>query len=966
MAEDKIGVNIGGGQNQGVFGAGSVVIENFAIYNRAPQEPATEGAGDTQHPPCPYPGLAYFGPNDSALFFGRDAAIERLTAAVTRQRFTALVGASGSGKSSVVLAGLAPRLHGMGGWRFSHFRLGSELEHNAFMALARALVPLFMASADDIDRLASTRKLATKLYAGELTLRDVFADSRSREKGSRILLIADQFEESFTLIEDEALRQRFIDVLLAGFPDPAAGGPPDISLVLTLRADFYGRALLYRPLADALQGHVENLGPMSREELRAAIVQPSDNAKVSLDRGLVETLLDDVERKPGSLPLLQFALREMWGRQEKRKITRPSYDAIGGVEGALARRAEAIFAEMTAHGANERMAADFQRLFTRLVTPGEGQEDTRRVAERRELGDEVWSLAQRLAGETNRLVVTNAQGPSHETAEVVHEALIRNWPTMAGWIDRDRAFLSWLRQIKSHVELWSANPSDDGPLLRGGLLPQASDWFTRRGDDLSPAERAYIEASLKLRQGEEAARQAVKHAEIRKANRTAFVKIVLAVVALGLAYQLSQKLSDFIVYHVFRPNPPSGNVVIARIDDKSIAELGRWPWGRDVQAQLVRALTNYHAAVVGFDVMLPERDSADLQREQISRELKGRGDSAVRAMLAQSNDATLAEAIRAQGSIYLGYSFSSLEIEQVKGQDLVGFRSTFLEPRPVFYNRVVKAAGANDTTMKADGYLPPIPVLNSAARGVAYLNIDLDKDGEARSYPTVVRFNQRYCVPLFLALVDAYSHHTPIGLRFDAQGVSSISVGGSQIPVDELGRMVVHFRGPTGTIPWFSISDIINHRIPPDALKDRIVLVGLTAHALGDRFVTPVGADFPGVEIQANAADNVLTGDIIHRQIRGEEMAVGTFAIVFGVAMAFTSGVASVALLALIAISYVGYALWLFDSTGTLLTGFSFLALIFSYLAGICALALRSRPLRAPTATASIPRLVRTSRQSNR
>ena len=527
MAGDKIGVTMTGGQIQGVAGAGSVVIENFTIYNRAPDEPAA--SADEPIGPCPYPGLAFFGPNDSALFFGRDAAIERLTAAVTRRSFTALVGSSGSGKSSVVLAGLAPSLHGLGGWRYGYFRIGNELEHDPFLALARALVPLFMASPDGLDRLANTKKLATMLRAGDLTLRDVFADSRGQDKGSRILLIADQFEETFTLVEDEATRNRFIDVLLAGFRDPVSSAAPDVSLILTMRADFYGRALLYRPLADALQGHVENLGPMSREELRAAIVQPAANANLSFDPGLVETLLDDVESKPGSLPLLQFALREMWGRQENRRITRESYDAIGGVQGALAKRAETIFADMTGHGANTAMEAHFQRLFTRLVTPGEGQEDTRRIADRHELGDEVWSLAQRLADEGNRLVVTSAPGPGYETAEVVHEALIRNWPTLTGWINRDRAFLSWLRLIKPTLELWSADRTDEGPLLRGGMLAQASDWFARRGGDFSPAERDYIEASLALRQREDAEREAGRQAEIGRQRELAEAAVKLAV-----------------------------------------------------------------------------------------------------------------------------------------------------------------------------------------------------------------------------------------------------------------------------------------------------------------------------------------------------------------------------------------------------------------------------------------------------
>jgi len=151
---------------------------------------------------------------------------------------------------------------------------------------------------------------------------------------------------------------------------------------------------------------------MNREELRAAIDHPAANAKVSYEPGLVETLLDDVENKPGGLPLLQFALREMWSRQEKRTITRRSYDDIGGIDGALAKRAETIFAALTEN--RQEIYADGRRpspapLFTRLVTLGEGQEDTRARSRASELGDEVWSLAQRLAGEENRLVVTNAR-----------------------------------------------------------------------------------------------------------------------------------------------------------------------------------------------------------------------------------------------------------------------------------------------------------------------------------------------------------------------------------------------------------------------------------------------------------------------------------------------------------------------------------------------------------------------------
>jgi WD domain, G-beta repeat len=537
MTDDTVGMTVTGGQIQGVAGADTVrigkqaFINNYFFHDRPREALVSEAADGEPIGPCPYPGLEYFGPDDADRFFGRDEAIGKLAAAVGRQSLTALVGASGSGKSSVVLAGLAPRLHQGGGWLFSYFRIANEPDGDLFLALARALVPFYVKSTDETERLVNTRKLAEKLRSNELTLRDVFADCRGQNKGSRILLIADQFEEAFTLVQDDANRNHFIDVLLGGFPNPAPRSRPDICLVLTLRADFYGRALLHRSLADALQDHVENLGPMNRGELRTAIVRPAEDAKVSFEPGLVETLLDDVESKPGSLPLLQFALREMWQLQEHGKITRKSYDALGGVQGALAKRAETIFSELTANDA--RTEKDFQRLFTRLVTPGEGQEDTRRVAEHQELGDEVWLLAQRLAGEDNRLVVTNApttdlKSGSHETAEVVHEALIRHWPRLAGWINRDRAFLSWRLQIKSNVELWTADPTDEAPLLRGGMLARAEDWLAARGDELSPAERAYFEASLAFRRRAEEEKAAARQAELRRQRELAEAATKLA------------------------------------------------------------------------------------------------------------------------------------------------------------------------------------------------------------------------------------------------------------------------------------------------------------------------------------------------------------------------------------------------------------------------------------------------------
>jgi formylglycine-generating enzyme required for sulfatase activity/energy-coupling factor transporter ATP-binding protein EcfA2 len=530
MSESAVEATVLGGQ-VGIAGVQSVFIANLNVGTTALSEQPTRKVDKVTIPPCPYPGLTYFGPQDSALFFGRDAAIARLETAVNKNTLTALVGASGSGKSSVVLAGLAPRLNAQGGWRFSHFRFGLEQSKNPFMSLARALLPL-MGEYGQSEKLEETQKLATKIESGEISLQNALSDIRASNINKRILLIADQFEEIFTVVADEELRKKFIDVLLSGFPDHTEGNRPDICLVLTLRADFYGMVLRYRPLADALQSRIENLGPMTRDELRQAIENPA--GAVHFEVGLVDTLLDDVADQPGTLPLLQFALREMWARLEIPQMTRANYDAIGGVKGALAQRAQAIFDSLTNNGQDVRTVFLFRQLFTRLVSIDEDTQDTRRVVEREELGESAWELAQRLAGENNRLVVTTAPAMDHETVELTHEALIKNWPTFVDWINRDRDFQSWLQhQLKPRVEEWRKNPEDEGTLLRGGPLRIAEEWLKRRHDEINDQERSYIDASVLLR---EADTRRDRKTRRRMLEMRAFVSLLVAIIAVGLTW----------------------------------------------------------------------------------------------------------------------------------------------------------------------------------------------------------------------------------------------------------------------------------------------------------------------------------------------------------------------------------------------------------------------------------------------
>jgi hypothetical protein len=446
----------------------------------------------------PYPGLARFNIADAGIFFGREATVERLVSAIDRSSLTVLVGPSGSGKSSIIWAGLVPYLSRSGGWRIGDIRIGSEPGANPFSALARALLALYEDEASSGGvRAAAVRDLAADLENGRTALRDVFARGRKHNLGRRFLLVADQFEEVFALVEDEARRRRFIDLLLADLPTPQPErGVADVRVIMALRADFYGRALHYRPLADALQGNVQSLGPMNRSELLEVIVRPAERAGVSFERGLVETLLSDVESAPGSLPLLQFVLRELWDRREDEVITHRSYAEVGGIGGALTKRAEDIFSSLS-----EADRTRFRQLFPRFVSVGKDQEYSTRVVERAELNDDEWLLVQRLAG--SGLVAIN-RGPAGDTVELTHDAVVRAWPRLQSWIEENREFLRWRERLGSYIEFWRTDPSDSGNLLRGGMLEQARHWIAELEDSLSTKERDYIAASIASEQSKKA------------------------------------------------------------------------------------------------------------------------------------------------------------------------------------------------------------------------------------------------------------------------------------------------------------------------------------------------------------------------------------------------------------------------------------------------------------------------------
>jgi class 3 adenylate cyclase len=411
---------------------------------------------------CPYMGLRSFEAADSGLYFGRDEVIGALLGRLATNRLLSVVGASGSGKSSLVRAGLVPRLRdgalpGSRDWEVLLITPGAH----PLAELASRLGALAGLSAASI-----LRDLEADVRTFDLTVRQALAD---RPESARVLLVADQFEELFTLCRDEAERQRFIDALLTAIGIP--GGRT--MAILAMRADFYGEAARYPGLAEALEVSHALLGPMSQDDLLAAIERPAAATGLRVEPGLSERILRDVGDEPGGLPLLSHALLETWKRRDGRTLTAAGYAAAGGVRGAIAQTAETVYGALSA--ADQAIA---RNLFVRLTELGEGTEDTRRrvafseVVPEGATGEAVRDVITRLADA--RLLTTSA-----DSVEVAHEALIREWPRLRLWLDDDREGLRLMRHLTESAQAWERLGRDPGELYRGARLTAALEWVDR-------------------------------------------------------------------------------------------------------------------------------------------------------------------------------------------------------------------------------------------------------------------------------------------------------------------------------------------------------------------------------------------------------------------------------------------------------------------------------------------------------
>ncbi len=508
----------------------------------SPLSPSTLIVPMGDQAPNPYKGLQAFEEADASDFFGRDMLIDRLLdrlrdAEDELHRFLAVIGPSGSGKSSVVKAGVIPSLRqgalpGSDQWYMAEMVPGND----PFVELTTALLSIAATPPEN---------LYDELCADENGLLN--AVRAIMPEGSELLLVIDQFEEVFTTTENEDARTLFLDNLRVATTDPESR----VRIIITMRADFYDRPLNYPAFGELVRLRNEVVLPLSPDEIREAIIGPVERVGIQVETGLVAAMVADIAEQPGALPLMQYALTEIFDRRDGNVMTLDAYHETGSVSGALARRAEELYQETSAGG-----QAAMRQVFLRLVTLGEGAQDTRR----RTLITELLALA----GDADdtvirdvldlltkfRLLTSDADPETRiPTLAVAHEALIRKWDRLRNWLDDNREDILLQRRLAVANDEWQKQGRDPSFLARGMRLTQFEQLVAHATIALIQEEIKYVQISVTERERleeEERLRQA-REAALEQRNKQiltvlAAVMAVAAVIGIILAlYANTQK-----------------------------------------------------------------------------------------------------------------------------------------------------------------------------------------------------------------------------------------------------------------------------------------------------------------------------------------------------------------------------------------------------------------------------------------
>ena len=464
----------------------------------------TSHAATADQESCPYKGLEFFDCNeeDPKYFFGREQLIGQLLDHARTHSFMALVGASGNGKSSVLRAGLlhqlklGRRIAGSDRWRIRITRPDSHPMQNLALAFVEE-------GLSDLDRAEALGRATGLLNEGGAGLQRLVQASSA----PRVLLVIDQFEEVFTRCANLEEREQFFACLMGAL----SGSDDKLCLIIAMRADFVGKCLerQYSGLAQLIPPHTISGLPMEPDDLRAAICKPAKQVGLTVEPALVNQILSDITGAPGSLPLLQYTLKALWQQRQGNQLVFTAYQALGGINGTLDKRATEIYNSFEA-----KEQHTVQHIFQQLTQLGEGTEDTRRrvfqadlVAAPQHPAARVLHVISRLSSPENRLLVTSEviskAEPSARIAivDVAHEALIRHWQLLRQWLEQNRDRLRQQRKIEASTVAWREQGRKPGYLLQGLPLIEAIHFDKQQRDTfpLSDSAKAFIKQSIQQR-----------------------------------------------------------------------------------------------------------------------------------------------------------------------------------------------------------------------------------------------------------------------------------------------------------------------------------------------------------------------------------------------------------------------------------------------------------------------------------
>jgi WD40 repeat protein/class 3 adenylate cyclase len=479
------------------------------LYAVEQRDIAPERVGEV----CPYKGLAAFDETDAAYFFGRERLVGELAARTVQTGLLSIVGASGSGKSSAISAGLLPSLSvgllpGSERWQHAVMRPG-EHPLAELRTILEPLAPQEPAGRDPIEA----------------------APLASEARGSRLVLVVDQFEEVFTTCADEVERSRFIDAVSS-----VARSPESAVVVLAIRGDYYGHCAAHPELAELLAANHVLVGPMTPEELRRAIELPARRTGLRVESALTDALVEEVAEEPGGLPLLSTALVELWQARESGWLRMEAHERTDGVRGAVARLAESAYERLTVE---EREVA--KRVFLRLAAAADGESTARRRVRLEEFDLEHDPV---VAAVISRLAQDRLLTVSEGTVEVAHEALLREWPRLRAWLEEDVQGRRLHLHITETAREWEEGGRDPADLYRGARLASALDWTGEHSPEVNRLEASFLGESRDVSEREVVrARRTNRRLRGLLAGVALFLAVALVAGSIAVAQRRSAQLS---------------------------------------------------------------------------------------------------------------------------------------------------------------------------------------------------------------------------------------------------------------------------------------------------------------------------------------------------------------------------------------------------------------------------------------